>query len=58
MKKICEHCGKERAGHFFAPSGICVPCAASNGERAIKTKKKKDYEVVDDRSCVGGACTL
>lgn len=57
MKKLCNQCHKEASAHFFAPSGVCIPCAAKNGESA-EVEKDDDYEVVESVECVGGACTL
>lgn len=56
MKKTCAECKQEFPKYFFM-NDICMHCAA---ESDVKTEAKKstDYEVVEDKSCAGGACTL
>ena len=60
MNKIkCKSCESELLANFFnEQSGEnCVLCASS-GITLEKVEKSKDYEVVEDLSCAGGACTL
>lgn len=56
MKKTCKECKQEVTKHFFV-NDICIPCAAKAGAKA-EVKKSTDYEVVEDKGCAGGACTL
>ena len=59
MKKKCKSCEKELLiGFFNEQSGDdCVMCA--NYRVELKpVEKSTDFEVVDDKGCAGGGCTL
>lgn len=59
--RTCSCCGKSLMASFFneQTGGQCVFCFDDNGGVITKeVKKEEDYEVVEDKSCAGGACTL
>lgn len=56
MKRICSECEQEAVKHFFI-NDICIPCASKLGVTA-EAKKSDDYEIIEDKGCAGGACTL
>lgn len=60
-KKTCSCCEKEFLAAFFneQTGDNCVFCFDDNGGVITKEKKEqKSFEVVEDKGCASGACTL
>jgi len=55
----CDVCNKLLVPSFFAVVGsnVCVLCSKDEPVE-VEPKEKHTYEVVEDKGCAGGACTL
>lgn len=56
----CEGCGEVRMLAWFSKDHpeFCAICLANDPNIVVKKVEKKEAEVVEDKSCAGGACTL
>ena len=59
MKKICKTCKNELLESFYTEQSgdSCIFCESKN-IKSDPIAKKGGYEIVDDKGCVGGGCTL